>query len=71
MKLEDAFFLYQTIHLIQSLVSPATIYGGQSYNDFGLHPACSDMANMFNNQEMSVVCNVGNLFEPTTRDPLF
>ena len=54
-----------------NLVSPATIYGGQSYNDFGLHPACSDMANMFNNQEMSVVCNVGNLFEPTTRDQYF
>lgn len=47
--------------------SDVNIYGGEQYNDFGLHPACSDMAEMFNNEEMSIVCNVGNLYEPTTR----
>ena len=54
-----------------NLASPAKVYGGETYNDFGFHPACSDMADMFNDQEMSVVCNVGNLFEPTTRDQYF
>ena len=51
-----------------TLSVPATVYGGENYNDFGLHPACGHMAEMFNNQEMSVICNIGNLFEPTTRD---
>lgn len=51
-----------------NLAVPATIYGGENYNDFGLHPACGQMADLFNNQEMSVICNVGNLYEPTTRD---
>ena len=51
-----------------NLAAPATIYGGENYNDFGLHPACGHMADLFNNQEMSVICNIGNLYEPTTRD---
>lgn len=51
-----------------SLTSPAQIYGNESYTGFGLHPACSDMADMFNNKEMSIICNIGNLIEPTTRE---
>lgn len=51
-----------------NLANPANIYGGQSYNDFGLHPACADMAQLFNSGELSVVCNMGNLVEPTDRD---
>ena len=51
-----------------NLSTPAQIYGGGTFSDFGFHPDCSDMADMFNAQEMSVVCNVGNLYEPTTRD---
>jgi uncharacterized protein (DUF1501 family) len=54
-----------------NLTAPASIYGGEVYNDFGLHPACDHMADLFNNQEMSVICNVGNLYEPTTRDQFF
>ena len=44
------------------------IYDGENYNDFGLHPACGHMADLFNSQVMSVICNVGNLYEPITRD---
>jgi uncharacterized protein (DUF1501 family) len=51
-----------------NLAVPATIYGGENYNDFGLHPACGHMADLFNSQAMSVICNIGNLYEPTTRD---
>ena len=51
-----------------NLAAPATIYGGENYNDFGLHPACGHMADLFNDQEMSIICNVGNLYEPTSRD---
>ncbi|WP_068546813.1 DUF1501 domain-containing protein [Thalassotalea crassostreae] len=47
--------------------SNVKIFGDITYNEFGLHPACADMADMFNNEEMSIVCNVGNLYEPTTR----
>ncbi len=54
-----------------NLAAPASIYGGENYNDFGLHPACGHMADLFNNEEMSVICNVGNLYEPTTRDQFF
>ncbi|MDG2078415.1 MAG: hypothetical protein P8J26_02795, partial [Pseudomonadales bacterium] len=39
-----------------TLSAPAAIYGGENYNDFGLHPACGHMAEMFNNQDMSLIC---------------
>ncbi len=51
-----------------NLMSPAKIYGGESYNDFGMHPACGDLATMFNDGELSAICNVGNLVQPTSRE---
>ena len=51
-----------------NLAQNATIYGGETYNGFGMHPACTEMAEMFNNQELSVLCNIGNLNVPTTRE---
>jgi uncharacterized protein (DUF1501 family) len=50
-----------------SLLSPPQIYGGESYSEFGMHPACNELANLFNNGELGVVCNAGPLVEPTTR----
>lgn len=44
----------------------AKIDGDDEYNAFGMHPGCGDMAEMFNNQDMSVIFNMGNLYEPTT-----
>jgi len=35
---------------------------------FGMHPDCADLASMFNNGELGVLGNVGNLIEPTSRD---
>jgi uncharacterized protein (DUF1501 family) len=44
----------------------AKIDGDDEYNAFGMHPGCGDMAEMFNNQDMSVIFNMGNLYEPTS-----
>ena len=40
----------------------------RSYDGFGMHPECADLASMFNNGELGVLSNVGNLIEPTSRD---
>ena len=50
------------------LGSSAKIYGDIGSSDFGLHNQCVDMAEMFNNQEMAILCNIGNLTAPITRD---
>jgi uncharacterized protein (DUF1501 family) len=50
-----------------TLAKPAEIYPNSSHNNFGLHSNCPDMANLFNQRELSIVCNTGNLVMPTTR----
>lgn len=50
-----------------NLKSNAQIFGGETYNSFGLHPNCGDLANMFNQGELGIIANVGNLFAPITR----
>lgn len=49
------------------LAQPAQIYGGGNHSEFGLHGSCQDMATLFNQRELSIVCNTGNLLMPTTR----
>ena len=51
-----------------NLQSAANIYGDIDSSDFGFHGNCSNMADMFNSQEMAVLCNIGNLTAPITRD---
>ena len=51
-----------------NLQSAANIYGDIDSSDFGFHGNCSNMADMFNSQEMAVLCNIGNLAAPITRD---
>ncbi|RCU52920.1 MULTISPECIES: DUF1501 domain-containing protein [Corallincola] len=51
-----------------NLSEPPQIYNDESYDGFGMHPQCTDMADMFNAGEMGVICNVGNLHEPTSRE---
>lgn len=48
--------------------SDVKVYGGESYNGFGVHPACQDMATLFNDGELSFICNVGNIIQPITRE---
>lgn len=55
-----------SLHALQ-LQSPAQITGNENYSEFGMHPNCGDLARLFNQKELAVVCNVGNLFEPTSR----
>ncbi len=56
-----------SLHKLE-LKKSANIYGGSTSDEFGLHPSCSDMAEMFNQGELSFICNTGNLIEPTTRE---
>ncbi len=51
-----------------NLVKPAQVYQSSIDSQFGFHSQCSDLAKLFNQQELSVVCNTGNLLEPTTRE---
>lgn len=51
-----------------NLVNPAQVFGDTQSSDFAMHPQCPQMAEMFNNLEMSVLCNVGNLIEPVTKE---
>ncbi|MFC5049570.1 DUF1501 domain-containing protein [Rubritalea spongiae] len=41
---------------------PISIPSGEN---FGLHPSLTNLANMFNSNEASFICNVGTLAEPT------
>ena len=54
------------LHTLE-LRSDAQISSGESYNGFGMHPDCGDLADMFNDGEMGILSNVGNLVEPTNR----
>ena len=54
-----------------NLKSNALISSGESYNGFGMHPDCGDLASMFNNGELSILSNVGNLIEPIDRSAFF
>jgi uncharacterized protein (DUF1501 family) len=52
-----------------NLQSTPTIYGDTiETSEFGMHAECADLAEMFNNQELAVLCNIGNLVMPITRD---
>ncbi|GAA6169894.1 DUF1501 domain-containing protein [Sessilibacter corallicola] len=63
----------RSVALNADLMKPVTalnapkIFNGVDYNGFGFHPNCGDMADMFNNQELAVISNAGNLVAPVTR----
>lgn len=59
------------LHSLQ-LASPATVYAGDdspttSSTEFAMHPACPAMAELFNSGELAIICNTGNLIEPTSK----
>jgi uncharacterized protein (DUF1501 family) len=54
------------MHSIFSSNTPK-IFNNLEYNGFGFHPNCKELATMFNNQELAVISNVGNLAAPVTR----
>lgn len=50
-----------------SLAEPANVFGGDQHSDFGLHPNCSQLAQMLNAGELSIMCNAGNMITPVDR----
>ena len=44
------------------------VFGELESSSFGMHPECGHLAEMFNNRELAVMCNIGNLVAPVTRD---
>jgi len=34
---------------------------------FGFHPSCADLATLFNQRKLAVMCNVGTLVQPTSK----
>lgn len=50
-----------------NLASPARVYGNTQTNGFAMHPQCGQLAELFNQRDMSMICNVGNLIKPITR----
>lgn len=52
---------------LHSLNASALISSGETSDGFGMHANCGDLAGMFNADELSVLCNIGNLVEPTDR----
>jgi len=53
----------QDMHPI-SLAAPADLFDGTTHNDFGFHPNCSQLAQMFTAGDINIVCNAGNMITP-------
>ena len=56
----------QNLHPI-SLVEPANLFDGTTHNDFGFHPNCPQLAQIFNAGELNIMCNAGNMITPVER----
>lgn len=50
-----------------NLAQPADLFDGTTHNDFGLHPNCPQIAQIFNAGELNVMCNAGNMVTPVDR----
>ena len=47
-------------------INPFTTDGRQ----FGVHPVMGDMQQLFENEDLAFLCNVGTLIEPSTKDEI-
>jgi len=56
----------QELHAI-SLDQAADVFDGTTHNDFGFHPGCPQLAQMFSAGDMNIVCNAGNMITPVER----
>ena len=50
-----------------SLAEPANLFDGTVYSDFGFHPNCPQLAQMFNAGDLNIMCNAGNMITPVDR----
>jgi len=46
---------------------PANLFDGTTHNDFGFHPNCPQLAQMFNAGDLNIMCNAGNMVAPVDR----
>jgi uncharacterized protein (DUF1501 family) len=44
------------------------VFDGTTHDDFGLHPNCSQIAEIFNAGELNIMSNAGNMITPVDRD---
>jgi len=47
-----------------SLAQPANLFDGTTHNDFGFHPNCPQIAELFNAGDLNLMCNAGNMITP-------
>jgi uncharacterized protein (DUF1501 family) len=50
-----------------SLVEPVDLFDGTSSSDFGFHPNCPQLAELFNAGDLNIMCNAGNMITPVER----
>lgn len=56
------------INLNQSAILPLTgAVPGQPYVQFGLHPALGELQQLFSEQKLALLCNVGPLLQPSSK----
>jgi len=60
----------QGLHPIAPL-QPVALFDGTTHNDFGFHSNCPQLAEMFNAQELNIMCNAGNLVTPVDRSAYY
>ncbi|MBT8097146.1 MAG: DUF1501 domain-containing protein [Woeseia sp.] len=56
----------QELHPI-SVAEPVQLSDGNVQSDFGFHPSCEQLAQLFDAGHLNVVCNSGNLITPVDR----
>jgi uncharacterized protein (DUF1501 family) len=47
-----------------SLAQPADLFDGTTHSDFGFHPNCPQIAQLFNAGDLNIMCNAGNMVTP-------
>ena len=50
-----------------ALASLAPIQPASAGTPFGFHPSCTELASLFNQRKLAVMCNVGTLVQPTSK----
>lgn len=56
----------QDLHAV-SLLEPAALFDDTESSEFGFHPSCPQLAQMFNAGDLNVMCNAGNMITPVER----
>ncbi len=54
-----------------SLAQPVDLFDGTSHSDFGFHPNCLQLAQLFNAGDLNVMCNAGNMITPVDRSAYY